>query len=1327
ATLTIMLSQYTTELLSADIDLGISSSIDADQISVFGYDEDAYTLTESSDGTWLLNVNGAMPDTSALWDQNWGEEVLSGSPDNLITITSDESINLGSSEYAYDVDGVATVSIIFSGGGTEDSPITLVGGYNSDDGNSATLPDESDVWIMVTGGYLETVIGANVANNWGDGSTIFNYTGDTHIMYTGGEVGTIIGGLHRDGDANTATGITYTGNTYISLYDVVTGAVIGGNTSTHNGTSNFVGDTNIYIYVPQSYADTASDIGSITGFKGIVGGSACIVNGYCSMVITGDTNITVDLSEYELTGGDEDTFTYVLIGGSYCANESATTTINGDTNINVTSISGVTFSNALVGASYVSGTSASSTVENSTVTIDGTLGGTFSSFIIGGSYGVSSTGITSSTSSNVVINTGSDLSFSSAIYGGDYNGSVSSSFTSNDTSVTISGDEGATFSGFIVGNSYGYANCSGTASIDISGGSTFSARVIGGSYATSLGATLMSGNVDIDISGGTFSADVIGGNYNASSYTSSSTNYNTVGDISIDISGGTFSSYIYGGSYINQGNISTDTCYTTVGDINITISGDASLYYLSGGSYLGAAATVEQGNISITLEGGSISGNIYAAGLADANQSATWTTESTSVTVGSAFTFGDASIVSGGYRLTNNSVTSEGRTITNGSTLNFSDEDTTYSNLSTTTFSDFDTVYVASGAIVDLSAMTTVESLDATLLTKTGAGSLTLASSTGSVSVEGGTLSLGSSSSMTDLSVDAGASLIVGSSSTVSGNITLSGGSLTLTSFASVSCAIQVNAASNLSTSGTNLTLNSTITFADLADDGSFNTLDLTGCGNISLGDAFAMDFTDVSLVEGSYEILSGLDSSFSASSITEELLVGLDESDYSDYYLTWDVVDNSLVLTLTERGDAIYWDGVDGSTWVAGGNAWDDGNDSTKIFSNEMSVIFDDGADNKSVVVDDAGVSVASMTIDNSDYSFSGGGISVAGSLYLTNGASASFSNSIDLSTASVNIATGSSLSLGADITIESLSNSGSLSVGEYALTLSEATSSGGDITAASLTLSASGSYVFGNVQLTGDLDNDGDATVTLGDGTNIAGDYSGGPLVISAGAEVTIGSNTAGIGSLSVGEGAELSMGAKLYVGTTSFTNLGTITTTGDVQIACSTTEGGTISGVNYTLSGSDYTFTSLTATGDVEVSGSLSLTAGGSITGALTASSLSVGDSGLSVGSLSSTSLSTLSNGSGTLIINGGNESTIDVSELSNSGTIDAAGYSMNVSDTSVEGGVLKLANLTTAGTVSLAGGSAISGNLSTTGLSTTGDVTVGSLSSTSLSTLSNGTGT
>ncbi len=567
----------------------------------------------------VWNAAAAVGDTGSTWDANWGAAGLAGAPD------------AAAAQYQADITAAGVTALVQPDGvaapydfGTY-TAITLVGAGNAgaqifggaSATNGATGAVERTSWIAAEAGQYQMLVGGNYADNWNTG-TAMNFTGDTHILVNGATVGTVMGGNFKDG-----LSASFTGDSYISVMQgSVSGAIVGAGVVAHNRNVQFTGNTHIFVYVPLS--DNSGPTVNQLPANMVMGGFGWATNTWKTQTLTGNTQVTVDLTAYN---GPAAAFAKHIVGGGFSGAGGNALVIEGDTHVSVDL---------------------------------GTQAAAANVRVVGGHW----------------VNSGS--------------GSVS-----------------------------------GTAHLTIGGG-TFQDWVVGGSWTDVAGATTAYGGVQMLLNGGRLNGNVAGASYLAAGRGTA-----TVDAVQVQLGGAELGGTLYGGYYING--TGTDPINAQLGAVEITLA-SGSLHHVIGGSYIArndADTVVPQGEISINLQGGTVSGNIHAAGQ-QAGVSALQT-ESTTVTIGAGVTFADSSVVSGGYA--GAQVTS---TITGERTLVF-DSAQQYTNTNAVAFESFDAVQVAAGADVAVESLTRVQSLR-----KTGEGTLSVGShdSLSGLMVQGGSLSL---------------------------------------------------------------------------------------------------------------------------------------------------------------------------------------------------------------------------------------------------------------------------------------------------------------------------------------------------------------------------------------------------------------------------------------------------------------------------------------------------------------------------------------------------------------------------------------------------------
>ena len=326
---------------------------------------------------------------------------------------------------------------------------------------------------------------------------------------------------------------------------------------------------------------------------------------------------------------------------------------------------------------------------------------------------------------------GNGTTFAKHIVGGGFSGaSGNSQLITGDTHVSVNlGTVTAADTVRVVGGHWvnaGGGRVEGTANLSLSGGS-FSDWIVGGAWTDVSNTNTYLGAVEVALSGGSTSGNVLGGTYMAAGVGSAE-----VGTINMQISDtATVQGTLYGGCYING--TGADSFSVSVGDVQIVLTG-GTLGTVVGGSYVArnhADAVVQQGHISLSLQGGALSGNLYAAGQQEGASSLQ--TLSTTVEIASEVDLAAGITISGGYAGTAPSATVQGeRSLVLSSAA-------AYTDTADVSFADFDCIEVAAGGSATLGSLQGNDSL-----TKRGAGYLQIAGSTGltELVLQGGSLSL---------------------------------------------------------------------------------------------------------------------------------------------------------------------------------------------------------------------------------------------------------------------------------------------------------------------------------------------------------------------------------------------------------------------------------------------------------------------------------------------------------------------------------------------------------------------------------------------------------
>ena len=1091
----------------------------------------------NTDGTWAFSetvlVNG--------WDANWGYTGLEGSPDVASLPTND-----GAFSYNEDIgrENDALINCVFIGNKAEyasdgTAAIRITNGTNEANtyiiGGSPSTSTELDTWIYIdiapgSVDTIGTIVGGNLSNDWSANSTAGNFTGNSHILLKNGTANNIIGGNLRDG---AGTNGFFTGNSYITVENGnVEGFILGAGTTGHSSTNSFVGDTNVWVYTVLTTGDTtlkidASAANNTTNlsaeFAAVAGGGATARNINGTIAISGNTSVTIDLSDYAGSNGSE--FGKYVVGSSIAYESGATVRQTGDASVSIISRDGLTFRDAIIGGHFNPYRASSLTLTgNSSVAIDASAGGTFS-HIVGGSYlGETATAqATHAGNSSVEINGGANAVFLGSIIGGSMDlmaaGSAKLVDHQGDTSVTIKGD--ATFSGgltlngdqlAVIGGTYvkNYTNGEYTktknSTVDISGGS-FDGLVVTGSVVPYRSTTTISGVNTLKISGGTFNKAVIGGvASNGGGYASNITFSSEETDIDVQITGGRFASGadIIGGSYLVEA--AGDNKSTFNGTIQLAVSGatvDSNIY---GGTYIEGNSPVVQKDVELTLgnsEGTTtaINGSVYAAGYAEGD--AAFSTENTKVTIAQGVSFGgsaDAPItISGGYGGSgaNATVTGSKTLAATGGSVDLSGNNIILSN--------FTTSDVAEGSSLNLGSKLAT----AGITTKTGAGTLAIAGDmTGAnLRVEGGTLQVGNATVLGSLAMATDTTLKL----TASGADALHLSSLVIDDGASIGLDL------------TGLTLNTTQSDYTLVAFDSEQSLDLSRF-DIALGDGWT---GELSLIDNKLVLTA-------------------------NQFLYWDATDVPGVWTATDEDNFFTGGSGSAATWVSGSGT---------------TLVFGESSEVKDVSIE-GGLEVGGMIVQagaGNTYSFtaSNGAITSLGNLTVESGSASFGAEALAVtSETDVTVSNGATLSLAdkgtstdgkLNIAMEGGSTlvwagssdvleGNSLALGEGTVTLNiganDTSLAGLTNTAGSALTEATTIAVAGSGSVTLADDSIGSAGLDMGTGTTLAGAQHAANNAIAGAGSVGIDADTAWNGA------------NKTYSGATNIANGVTVTAQGGIS---------------------------------------------------------------------------------------------------------------------------------------------------------------------------------
>ena len=686
-----MIDVFGLEDLSAGVALGIKDTVDnRNKIRVSALEDGSWTLETDAQGYLKLVAAGDAPlQIQTDWDLNWGAAGLDGQPEVAPVATPALTGNVSLATSAYCKDGVVVVSLGENGkNGAQvmetdaDKPAHMITGgeYIGIDGAEKNVT--ADVWINAEGGAYGSIVGGNMAGNWGGSSHNSAFAGDVHIKLNDNAADTssmyvlsVFGGNFADGGSGGAKGTHFTGDTYVSVFtDSVGSGVVGASTVLHGGKGFFTGDSHVYVYVPLHESGwilnpEGTHVGGYRNEGDKVIGGGHITSG--TLTFKGSASLLVDLTDY---AGDSTSFDKALVGGmsavTYSQNFHTITQSDGNTTLTVKGTAGsgdIVFTDVVVGGAYMSFGKADGDSQRWT-----------------GVYEKSANTVTM-TDVHMTLSGGQ---YDSAVVGGVYrlNGKGTTIYNARKVNVAI---EKGTFNTVVAGAGY-----------------------IAGGYAE--GAT--------DTEKGTYSRG--------------ETQINLSGLTSVTIADGTYAKAVVGGVYVESAPAEYDAVAFAANTLNLsggttlTITGGTFAGDVVGGSYSATAAentTVTQGAVTVDLQAGTLSANVYAAGYQDA--AAQFTTESTTVKLHSGVVLnGTNQVISGGYK-----TASDNATVTGDRTLVFTGATVDRSSVS---FADFDAINVeAADTTVTVGALNAKDAL-----TVGGEGTLKLAANgtvLGGMTVEG--------------------------------------------------------------------------------------------------------------------------------------------------------------------------------------------------------------------------------------------------------------------------------------------------------------------------------------------------------------------------------------------------------------------------------------------------------------------------------------------------------------------------------------------------------------------------------------------------------------
>ena len=251
----------------------------------------------------------------------------------------------------------------------DDGTAHQIFGVNDANHGNKDTPLERDVWLMVSGGNHDVIVGGS-ENNWTSSNHATPLRGDIAVeLGANATANNLIGGVYKGGLINEGA---VNGNILLTVKGTVNGGLVGGTLSTHNLTPVITGNTHVRVLALQSTnKNAAAGVGNR-----ILGGSAYMGNTGSGAKQTGNTAVEVILPS-EAKG----TFVKEIAGGSYAS--TASYAITGNTSVSISAPDTVTFSQPIYGGN-VSNTSTATVSGDTSVTLNG---GTYANRVCAGGYG----------------------------------------------------------------------------------------------------------------------------------------------------------------------------------------------------------------------------------------------------------------------------------------------------------------------------------------------------------------------------------------------------------------------------------------------------------------------------------------------------------------------------------------------------------------------------------------------------------------------------------------------------------------------------------------------------------------------------------------------------------------------------------------------------------------------------------------------------------------------------------------------------------------------------------------------------------------------------
>lgn len=274
----------------------------------------------------------------------------------------------------------------------------------------------------------------------------------------------------------------------------------------------------------------------------------------------------------------------------------------------------------------------------------------------------------------------------------------------------------------------------------------------------------------------------------------------------------------------------------------------------------------------------------------------------------------------------------------------------------------------------------------------------------------------------------AGISAMAETAATISGSISggaltkLGGGHLTLSGDNTLA---GLNVSSGTLTLSGNTTLTGNAVVANQAElilDGTIHLASaISGNGVVSFAENACIALSLQDFTDNIYTVVSGGGSTGGNVSLSHFSINGQNAQTMKESGLNLNLhAENGIVWLTYQPAQTLTWSGTGDGTW--GGSNWSSGGEGSEKqeFSQMDSVVFTNAGEvNKAVTVAEEGVMASSITIEGSDYNFSGGSVKAATNLVLADNATASFDSALTVD-GSVSLGENATLTVSGGLSVE-------------------------------------------------------------------------------------------------------------------------------------------------------------------------------------------------------------------------------------------------------------------------------------------------------------------